>query len=96
MRTTGSVRHAWPGTIPADSVTCGPIIVCCADVDVALVDDRRRREADHAALPEGAEATAPSGVRTDRPEPPRPLQAATCSASADHQLATHHDVPAPR
>ena len=23
----GSVRHTWPGTIPADRVTCGPIIV---------------------------------------------------------------------
>ena len=27
MRTTESVRHCWPGTIPADSVTSGPIIV---------------------------------------------------------------------
>ncbi len=27
MRTTGSVTHSWPGTIPADSVTCGPMTV---------------------------------------------------------------------
>ena len=27
MRTTGSVTQCCPGTIPADSVTCGPIIV---------------------------------------------------------------------
>ena len=27
MRTTGSVTHSWPGTMPADSDTLGPIMV---------------------------------------------------------------------
>ena len=58
-----------------------------ADVDVALIEDRRRREADHAALAEGAESTAPAAVRTDRPEPPRPLQG-DVQRLGDHQLAT--------
>ena len=27
IETTVSLMHRWPGTIPADSATCGPIIV---------------------------------------------------------------------
>ena len=68
MRTTGSVTHCWPGTMPADSDTCGPIIVPGADVDVALVDERRRREADHAAVAERPEAAAAPGAGPDRAE----------------------------
>ncbi len=45
-----------------------------ADVDVALVEDRRWRETDDAALPERPEAATTAGVRTDRPEPPGVLQ----------------------
>ena len=74
MRTTGSVRHSWPGTMPADSVTCGPIIVPLADVDVALVEDRVRREADDAALAETAEPAARRG-RAGPMAPTRPSHA---------------------
>ena len=53
---------------PADSDTCGPMIVPGADADVALVDERRRREADHAAVAERTEAPAAPRPRPDRPE----------------------------
>ena len=46
----------------------GPDQRAGADVDVALVDEGRRREADHAAVAERAEALAPSRVRADRAE----------------------------
>ena len=68
MRTTGSVTQTWPGTMPADSETCGPIIGPGADVDVALVDERGRREADHAAVTEGPEPAAAPGPRADGAE----------------------------
>ena len=68
MRTTGSVRHCWPGTMPADSVHVRSDHRVRADVDVALVDQRGRREADHAALAERTEAPPSARVGADRTE----------------------------
>ena len=59
--------------MPADSDTCGPITRAGADVDVALVDERRRREADHAAVAERTEAPSAAGPRSDGAELLDPL-----------------------
>ena len=67
MRTTGSVTHACPGTIPAES-DVGADHRAASDADVALVDDRRGREADHAAVAERPEARR--GCRGRSPRAP--------------------------
>ena len=87
--TTRSDRHRWPGTMPADRRDLRPDHRAGPDVDVALVDDRGRREADDAALAEGAEAPAPAAVGADGAELDH---AVPCPA---HQLAGRPAWPHP-
>ena len=59
MRMTGSEVIAWPGAIPADRLTCGPMSVSSPDADPPLAEHRPGREGDDAAGAHGPEPTAP-------------------------------------